>query len=299
MNRVRIRIGLGALFLSGLWIASVVSAQSDHTSLSASAEATLQKDAKGLLLVTRSQSFQLAQYGAGPITHTVVVEGEVAHRLAVTDDIGAKGDETGSVSLAIHPIQSNGTFGPQQAARKMSGDEIKLDSPAGVTVITYGCCQENSAETELSLASLKTLWVRSGGVPLTTYTRLGKPALGRLIAVYLAMTAADDDVLGGDPSAVAMITLEGEDQVMQRIRVHLRADKPRVAAMEWSFELGWKMPSGKLENHTVIDPAKPSKPVFEWKIGDGPVIEIPLVDDRLDLASVKLPPNVRLELLDK
>ncbi|HYA34522.1 MAG TPA: hypothetical protein VEF03_02830 [Candidatus Binataceae bacterium] len=294
------RIRIAALLLvSSLSLAAGASAQSDRTSLTANAEATLQKDAKGLYLLTRSQSFQLAQYAVGSATHTVVVQGEVAHRLAVTDDLGAKGDETGTVSLAIFPIKSDGTYGQQQALRKIPGDEIKLDSPSGVTVIMYGCCQESSAEFELSLASLKTLWVRSGGVPFTTYTRLGKPALGRLIAVYLVMTAADDDVLGKDMSAVAMITLEGEDEVIERIRVHLRADKPREKAMEWSYELGWKTPSGKPDNHTVIDPAKPSKPVFQWKIGDTETIEIPLVDDRLDIANAKLPDGVKLELLGK
>lgn len=149
----------------------------------------------------------------------------------------------------------------------------------------------------LSLGSLKTLYVRSGGVPLTTYTRLGKPALGRLIAVYLAMTAADESVLGKDKSAVGLITVEGEDDVLQRILIHLHGDKPREAALDWSFELGWKTASAALENHTVIDPAKPSKPVFTWKIGDQQSIEIPLVDDRLDLAAAKLPAGVTLQAL--
>ena len=96
-----------------------------------------------------------------------------------------------------------------------------------------------------------------------------------------------------------MITLEGEDEVMQRIRVHLRADKAREKAMEWSYELGWKTASAKPDNHTVIDPAKPSKPVFEWKVGDNETIEIPLADDRLDIANARLPEGVKLELLGK
>lgn len=297
---MRMQIATTALLLAlSFSLATISTAQSDQASITATAEATLRKDAKGLFLFTRSQSFQLAQYAVGSTMHTVVVQGEVAHRLAVTDDLGAKGDETGTVSLAIYPIKTDGTYGPQQAARKISGDEIKLDSPSGVRVITYGCCQENSAELELSLTSLKTLWARSGGVPLTTYTRLGKPALRRLIAVYLVMTPVDDEVLGNDPSAVAMITLVGEDEVMQRIRVHLGTDKAREKAMEWSFDLGWKTPSGKPDNHTVIDPAKPSKPLFEWKISDAEAIEIPLVDDHLDIASAKLPPGIKLELLAK
>jgi hypothetical protein len=111
------------------------------------------------------------------------------------------------------------------------------------------------------------------------------------------MTAADETVLGQDPSAVALITVDGEDEVRQRILVHLRAEKPREAALDWSTELGWKTASASLENHTVIDPAKPSKPVFIWKIGEQQTIELPLVNDKLDIAAGKAPSNVTLQAI--
>jgi hypothetical protein len=219
----------------------------------------------------------------------------------VTDDLGAKGDETGRVKLTIRAIEPGPRFGAIAATRELAGDEIKLNSSASVTVITYGCCAENSAETELSLSSLKTLYVRAGGVPLTTYTILGKPARGRLIAVYLTMTPEDELVLGKDPHAVAMITVAGQDEVLQRMLVSLKSDNAREpareTAMDWSLDLGWKAASGALENHTVIDPAKPTKPVFTWKIGDAQSIELPLVNDRLDTASAKLPAGVTLRTL--
>jgi hypothetical protein len=226
-----------------------------------------------------------------------MVEGDVAHRWLVNDGIGANGDQTGTVKLSIHPIDLNGHFDAPIATRELPGDEIKLESPAGIDVITYGCCQESSAETELSFASLKTLYVRSGGTNLVTYTRLGKPALGRLIALYLAMTPADDEVLGSDPSSVALITLEGEGQALQRIRVFLHADKPRETVLGWSTEMGWKSGSTILDRHTVIHPAKPSRPVLQWKIGERETIDLPLTDDRLNLAAAKLPKGIRLEPL--
>ena len=272
-------------------------AGADRKSISGSAEATLQKDRNGLYLITHSKSFQLAQFAYKARTNTVLVEGDVVHRLLVSEDLGTNGDETGKVKLTIRPIDSNGQFGAPMAVREVPGDEIKLESPAGIDIITYGCCQESSAETELSLASLKTLYVRSSGTNLVTYTRLGKSAMGRVIAVYLAMTPADQEVLGSDPSSVAMITLEGEGEVLQCIRVLLRADKPREAAMGWSTEIGWKTSSNTLDNHTVIDPAKPSRPVLAWKIGENQAIELPLTDDRLDVAVAKLPAGVTLKLL--
>ena len=285
------------LFVLLLVAVPVFAADPARKSIRGSAEATLQKDRNGLYLITRSKSFQLAQFAYGGRVNTVLVEGEVAHRLLVSEDLGTNGDETGTVKLTIRPIDSNGQFGVPLAERKTPGDEIRLDSPAGVTVISYGCCQESNAETLLSLADLKTLYVHSSGARLTTYTQLGKPALGRVIAVYLAMTPEDEAVLGSDQSAVGMITLEGEGRVLQRIRVLLRGDKPREAALGWSIGIGWKTASGALDNHTVIDPAKPSRPIFVWKIGESQTIELPLIDDRLDLVVAKLPEGVTLKML--
>jgi hypothetical protein len=278
-------------------VTEVQSGSVPQSQIKIGAEAVLERNSKKLFLNATSASFHLAEFVTKGKAKTVLVEGELLHHLEITDDLGAKGDETGKVRLTIRPIESSGEFGAVLATREVPGDEFKVDSPSGITITTYGCCQENSAETLLSLGSLKTLYVRSGGVPLTTYTRLGKPALGRLIAVYLAMTAADESVLGKDKSAVGLITVEGEDEVLQRILVHLNGDKPRETALDWSFELGWKTASVAFENHTVIDPAKPSKPVFIWKIGDQQSIELPLFDDRLDIAAAKLPTGVTLQAL--
>ena len=270
-------------------------ARAGSAAVTGSAGAILEKEGKNVFLKATSHTFQLAQFAEKGLTKTVLVESELFQRLQVTDDLGAKGDETGRVKLTIRAIEPGAQFGAITATRELAGDEIKLNS--GVTVITYGCCAENGAETELSLSSLKTLYVRASGVPLTTYTILGKPARGRLIAVYLTMTPEDESVLGKDPHAVAMITVDGEDEVRQRMLVSLKSDNAREAAMEWSFELGWKAASGALENHTVIDPAKPTKPVFTWKIGETQTIELPLVNDRLDTASAKLPAGVTLQTL--
>ena len=298
MNRHSIRI-LFVAFLTMCAFSIARPAAADDSSISATADATLQKDGKKLYIATRARSYQLAQYGYGKRTGTVIVDGEVRRRLRVSDDIGAEGEQTGTVALAIHPIDASGRFGAVAASRELPGDEIRLDSPAGVAVIAYGCCADNSAETELSLDSLKTLYVYAGGIKLSTYTILGKPARGRVIALYLAMTPCDDDVLGKDPTAIGLITVAGEGDVLERIRVHLRADKPREAALDWSTEHGWRSASGTLEEHTVINLAKPSKPVFEWRVDDNKTITLPLVDDRLDVSAAKLPAGVTLEALSQ
>jgi len=288
-----------SILVAGLIIFSQLTALAGEQSIGANAGAVLEKQGNKQFVATRSHSYQLAQYAYGAKLGTVIVDGAVKRRLRVSDDIGAETQPTGTVHLAIHPIQKDGTFGPVSASRELPGNEIRLDSPAGVAVIAYGCCVENSAESELSLESLKTLYVSAGGIKNSTYTILGKPARGRVIALYLAMTPLDDDVLGKDKTALGLITIEGEGDVLERIRVHLRSAKSREAALDWSTEHGWRNASGALEEHTVIDPSKPTTPIFEWRVADDKIIALPLVNDGLDVATAKLPDGITLEQLSQ
>jgi hypothetical protein len=287
-------VAILALATSGL---ATVPHGPDRSTLKGDASASLTRGGKHLYLHAGSHTFELAQFVDRGAVRTVVVEGAVAHKLLVNDDIGANGDQTGQVTLVIHPIDSHGLFAAPLASRAMAGDQIKLDSPSGVKVITWGCCAESNAINQLNLATLKTMYVQSDGAPLSTYTILGKPAKGRLIALYLTLTPEDHDVLGKEPSAVGMITLVDDDDTLQRIRVHLAGKDARNNAMNWSLEAGWKGTSATLDNHTVIDPAKPSTPIYEWKIDDTNAIELPLRSDRLDVSAAKLPPGVTLESL--
>ena len=99
-----------------------------HAQISGAAEASLEKDSKGLFLKAASHSFQLAEFAAKGKARTVLVEGEIFQRLQVTDDLGAKGDETGRVKLTIRPIESSGEFGAILATREVPGDDVKLDA---------------------------------------------------------------------------------------------------------------------------------------------------------------------------
>ncbi len=111
----------------------------------------------------------------------------------------------------------------------------------------------------------------------------------------MVTTPADKEVLDEDPSAVGVITWASDDAALQRILVRLRGNNPREAAMSWSSTLGWKVENAPIDNHVVVDPTKPSKPVLVWQTDDAQSIEIPLVGDRLDLASAKLPQSISLK----
>ena len=117
-------------------------------STNADAEARLQKDGSNLYLLTRSHSYQLAQYAYGNRIGTVVVGSDIRRRLRVSNDIGAESQPTGTVMLVIRPIEASGRFGAAVASRELPGDEVRLDSPAGVAVIAYGCCAINSGTSK-------------------------------------------------------------------------------------------------------------------------------------------------------
>ena len=49
----------------------------------------------------------------------------------------------------------------------------------------------------------------------------------------------------------------------------------------------------------MIDPVKPTKPVFEWRVGDHQTIALPLISDRLAAEAAQLPAGVTLEPLSQ
>jgi hypothetical protein len=268
----------------------------DGTTLSGQSEARLDKGGADLYLATRSRAYELTQFAYRGAVRTVVVETEVRHRHRVSEDLAENGDEMGTILLTVHPVSGSGHFDTPLARREIPGDEVKIEGSAGIKVVLWGCCAESDAETQLSLATLKTLYVRSSSMPLLTYTRLGKPsAVGRIVAVYSVITPLDKEVLGGDPSVVALITWASDDGALQRILVRLRGGNPREAAMSWSSTPGWKVGNRPLDNHLVLDPAKPSTPLLVWQIDDARAIEIPMVGDRFDCAAAKLPQDISLQ----
>lgn len=74
-----------------------------HAQISGAAKASLEKQSNGLYPQATSRSFQLAQFVANEKTRTALVEGEILHRLQVTDGLAAKEDETGTVKLYDPP----------------------------------------------------------------------------------------------------------------------------------------------------------------------------------------------------
>jgi len=227
--------------------------------------------------------------------HTVVIETQVRHRRRLTDDLGANGTETGTIELSVYPLDASGSLGSRLATRAIAGDEYLVQGSGGIRIVTWGCCVQSNAETQLALHSLTTRYVKSSPMPLLTYTRLSVPATARVAAVYAVMTPRDDEVLGADASAVALITWAGDAGPLQRIRVHSHARNPREDALSWMSTIGWKADSEVLSDHAVYDPDRPRDLRFVWQIDPERTIELPLTNERFDPAAARLPKGVWID----
>src|SRR5215472_8818313 len=222
-----------AVVSSGVLLAAFAGAArgGGETTVSGPADAKIETEGNAHFMVTRSHTFELTQFADKGSIVTALVEAEIRHRKHISEDIGTNGDETGTVTLTVHPVSSSGDFGKPLASRTLTGDEVEVEGSGGIKVTTWGCCVESNAETQVHTGSLKTMFIRSSDAPLVTCTRLGKPAVGRIAAVYKATTAADGDVLGADHDVVGLITWAGENAPIQRIKVRLKAAKPIDAVL--------------------------------------------------------------------
>jgi len=262
------------------------------TRLAGEAEARVEGQVPDRYLSTKSYSYELTQYSHGDQVHTAVVEAQIRHRRRLTEDLSANGTETGTIELSVYPLDASGGLGSRSASRLVAGDEFLVQGPGGVRIITWGCCVQSNAETQLTLHSLTTWYVKSSQMPLLTYTRLGVRATTRVAAVYAVMTPLDDEVLGADASAVAMITWAGDTGPLQRIRFHSNARNPREDALSWMSTIGWKADSEVLSDHAVYDPNRPRDLRFVWQIDSERTIELPLTNERFDPATALLPEGV-------
>lgn len=99
----RIAVAIFATLLLIL-VPDVHSGSVSQTQIKNGAEAVLERDGKKVFLNATSASFHLAEFVTKGKAKTVLVEGELLQHLEITDDLGAKGDETGKVRLTIRPI---------------------------------------------------------------------------------------------------------------------------------------------------------------------------------------------------
>jgi hypothetical protein len=219
-----------------------------------------------------------------------VLIGDELHREESRVDIGAQRLENGHLGPVLFNIEERGDDGHAQGPYYI--------------VSRYGCCATGPAFIVYSLETGKLLMRHSqtaAGVRWLTMLVKADQMAERVVTAYTAMSAADDDELGGDPRRVMSVTYAQPGRALQRVFLRLPMDGDRDVALDWSPELAWvdsANPDGI--DHVVLEAAGAPQDVatgvtLRIKLDGDLTLSVPLVKDRLDLRQAQLPPGFTLE----
>lgn len=210
--------------------------------------------------------------------------------------------ESSRIEIGAQALE-HGNLGPLLFRIKERGDEGRAHG-AHYVVSRYGCCATGPAFIVYSLETgelvLRHSLTAAGERWLTMLVK-GEPMKERVVAAYLAESAADAEELGSDKRRVMSLTYAQPGKALQRVFLRLPRDVDRAIALNWSPELSWvdaRHPEGT--DHLVLDsasaPADAATDVMlRVSLDDDLEIMIPLVRDRLDLRNAQLPSGFALE----
>lgn len=229
--------------------------------------------------------------------HTVTVEGPETEQAF---------DEA-NVKVTAYPLTAQGKG---EVAFTIEGRADAVNASGSFLTLTrYGCCVEQPTHAVYSLESGHYLFNATGEGPRgasgvgqwVTMGAQGGFRFERIFAYHAKITAADDELFGDVANGALIITYAAQTQALQRVMLVAPA-----ADMEQDAPLSW-MPRTDLVNATF---PKGTDRIFIEKKGEeaelftdailrltldeATVIEIPLVADRLDVKSAKLPEGFSL-----
>jgi hypothetical protein len=269
----------------------------------ATSEISVSKDASGYHIHTVTRNYLYNAFVAATVEATnapylrqlLLVE----KTTAVTDaDHEDPASEPGRIKVTAFPLTDKGK-GAAQFTIAAEGDEVVPDG-SYLTVTRLGCCVENATKAVYSLENGKYLF-NTTGEQWTTLGAKGGFAMTRIAVAHVQPTAADDAILGKEPNAGALLSYASPTAPLQRILVILPPDAASDATLNWAGDLLWvsaEYPDGT--NHIYVDRVDKPENVFtavtlRFKLDDTNVIDIPLHQDRLDLAAAKLPHGFSLK----
>lgn len=206
------------------------------------------------------------------------------------------------ITIRAFPLTDQGK-GQQSFEIKVPGDAARVSGPY-LTVTKYGCCAEQSTHAVFNLETGAYLFNATGEGESGDWVTLG--ARGgfeneRIIAYHAVPTPYDQDILQAIPNAVVAITYARRDQPLQRVA--LIASQ---AAIEADAALNWWGKAGLVSatqteptDHIFIPREGKAAELFtdtsyRLVLDDETVIEIPIVADRFDIKSAKLPAGFSL-----
>lgn len=309
------KIGSGKTFDSfkRTWLAALVAATTsialpamadDLVQEKATSEISVSKDASGYHIHTVTRNYLYNAFVAATVEATtdapylrqlLLVEKTTALTDADHEDPAS---EPGRIKVTAFPLTDKGKGGAQFTIAA-EGDEVIPDG-SYLTITRLGCCVENATKAVYSLENGKYLF-NTTGEQWTTLGAKGGFAMTRIAVAHVQPSAADDVILGKEPNAGALLSYASPTAPLQRIMVMLPADAASDATLNWAGDLLWvsaEYPDGT--NHIYVDRVDKPENVFtavtlRFKLDDTNVIDIPLRQDRLDVASAKLPHGFTLK----
>ncbi len=270
----------------------------------ATSEIAVTKDAGGyhIHMVNRRyvyNSFVAATVAATTTAPTIRQILLIENTTAVTEADQQDPETTpGQVKVTVFPLTDKGKGGAQFTIAA-DGDEVTADG-SYLTITRLGCCVENATKAVYSLENGKYLFNTTGD-QWTTLGSKGGFAMTRIAVAHVAPTSADDTLFGNEQRGGAILSYASPTAPLQRIMVMLPPDAESDATLNWAGDLLWvsgDYPDGT--NHIYVDRADQPENVFtavtlRFKLDETNAIDIPLRQDRLDLAAAKLPRGYSLK----
>jgi len=199
--------------------------------------------------------------------------------------------------ITVFPLTDKGQ-GSAQYTISAVGEEAKADA-SYLTITRPGCCVEYATKAVYSLETGKYLF-NTTNEQWATLGAKGGFAMTRIAVANVTPTEVDDELFGKTQHAGALISYASPTAPLQRIMVILPPDADNDVTLNWSGDLLWvssDYPDGT--NHIYVDRSDKPENVFtgaalRLKLDDANSIDIPLQQDRLNIAAAKLPKGFTL-----
>jgi len=233
----------------------------------------------------------------------------LAESVAVTRRTDMDGSQNPKVRVVASDIGADGGLTPaweiEAVAEEGATHYLGAFGEAYVTTL-YGCCGSLNADTYYSLVNGKKMVTANGELALLEVPNSGG-VLIRMAGVETPWSATQDPMFLEQRDLLGVIAYASHDGAIERVALRIGGDdfESMADSLMALPELVWVPGNGDAATREltlwaldgVRDPAQLSGVSLRVTYTPEAWVEIPVVADRLDLASATLAPNLRLEPL--
>lgn len=210
--------------------------------------------------------------------------------------------EEARVKVTSYPLTEKGK-GAAAFTIDAKADAVNAQN-SFLTLTRYGCCVEMPTYAVYSLESGKYLFNATGEGMSGQWATMGAQGgfkFERIFAYHAKITAADDDLFGDQANGAVIITYASETAPLQRaMLIATQDDMDHDAPLEWMAKIDLvdkdnaKGTDRIFVNRTGVETDLFTNATVRLTLDEGTKVEIPLVNDRLDLKAAKLPEGYSL-----